>query len=185
MTVSLWFYCYRTQVRFCFFALSVIISVCLFFCLSLKCLGNGWTAKFTRRMCLVPCLDEFECQGQGHQGQKMSCALMSPPAAYEWYALAATIVKQQRTWPFHRCRGVISGACMWFMFCKTSLALGFVARTIERWSASCWHGLLQRTQHIIISLACFCLSDTSLLLLPHFHSLVYFWKEVVQRLPST
>jgi len=44
-------------------------------------------------------------KGQGHQGQKMCCALPSPAAAYEWYALAANNVKQQQTGPFCRCWG--------------------------------------------------------------------------------
>jgi len=53
------------------------------------------------------------------------CAVHShhPLAATEWNALAANDVTQQQTGPFHRCRRVISGACMQFMFGKTPLAL--------------------------------------------------------------
>jgi len=41
-------------------------------------------------------------KGQGHLGQKMPCALPSPPAATEWNALAANnIIQQQQTGPFH------------------------------------------------------------------------------------
>jgi len=48
--------------RFYFFALSVIS----FFWLCLKYLGNGWTdlRQIHRKTCLVPRLDNFECQGQ-------------------------------------------------------------------------------------------------------------------------
>jgi len=65
----------------------------LFFCLFVNEVFWGTTericAKFTGKTCLVPRLDEFECQGEGHQGQKMCCALPSPPAATEWNAFAA------------------------------------------------------------------------------------------------
>jgi len=40
---------------------------------------------------------------QGHREQKMCCALPSHPAAMEWNALAANIVMQQQTGPFHCC----------------------------------------------------------------------------------
>jgi len=105
-------------------ALSAISFFLFFFvCLSLKYLGN--CAKFTGKTCLIPHSDEFECQGQRSRspGTKTRCALPSPPAPYEWYALAANNVRQQRTGPFRRCRGMISGACVWSMFGKTSLAL--------------------------------------------------------------
>jgi len=62
-------------------------------------------------------------KGQGHQGQETRCSLPSPAAATKWNALAANNVIQQQMGPFRRCRGVISAACVWFMFGKTSLAL--------------------------------------------------------------
>ena len=83
-------------------------------------------AKFTGKMCLVPRSDEFEGWGQrsGHQGQKMQCALVWPrPPAYDWYALTANNIKQQRTGPFHRCWGCISGGLCAVYVYKTSLAV--------------------------------------------------------------
>jgi len=48
--------------------LFVALSVTFLFacCLCMKYLGNHWRiwAKFTRKTCLVPCSDEFKCQGQ-------------------------------------------------------------------------------------------------------------------------
>jgi len=54
-----------------------------------------------------------------------------PPAATEWSvvlhafcnALAANNVTLQDTGPFHHCQGLISAACLRFIFGKTSLAL--------------------------------------------------------------
>jgi len=50
-------------------------------------------AKFTGKACLVPRLEEFECQGQRSKfrslGTKTLCALQSPPVATEWNVLAA------------------------------------------------------------------------------------------------
>jgi len=37
-------------------------------------------------------------------------------------AVAANNVTQQQMGPFRRCRGVMSAACVWYMFGKTSLA---------------------------------------------------------------
>jgi len=69
-----------------------------------------------------PSLDEFECQGP--QGTKNALnAAITPPAVYEWYALAANIVEQWQMAPFRPCLGVISGVCVRCMFGKTSLAL--------------------------------------------------------------
>jgi len=81
-------------------------------------------------MCLVPRSDDFECQCQKSKvkvtrDKKTHLALTSPLVAYEWYALAANNVRQQRTAPFRPCQGVISGACVRCMFGKTSLALVF------------------------------------------------------------
>jgi len=78
--------------------------------------------------CLCPSLGRVwmsrsTVKGQGHQGQKNA---LCTPAACERYALAANNVTQQRTGPFRRCRGVISAACVRFMFGKTSLALVFI-----------------------------------------------------------
>ena len=62
-------------------------------------------------------------KGHGHQGQKMHCALSSPPAVTEWNALAANVVMQQQTGPFLCCRGCDFGSLCVFMFGKISLAL--------------------------------------------------------------
>jgi len=62
---------------FCFYR-------CLWLCLFFICASNIYgtaektCAKFTGRTCLVPCSDEFECQGQGHQRQKMKKLLSYP-----------------------------------------------------------------------------------------------------------
>jgi len=53
------------------------------------------------------------------------CTPTTPPSATEWNALAENNVTQQQMAPFRRCRGVISAACVRFMFVKTSLALVF------------------------------------------------------------
>ena len=57
---------------------------------------------------------EFQCQGQRSKspGTKTRLALPTPMGAYEWYALAANNVQQQRTGPFRGCQGVFSGACV-------------------------------------------------------------------------
>jgi len=34
-------------------------------------------ARFTQKTCLVPCLEEFEGQGQGHQAQKLLFSALS------------------------------------------------------------------------------------------------------------
>jgi len=49
---------------------------------------------------LVPRSDEFEGQGQRSRSAGTKNALsapVTPPAAHEWYALAANNVQQQRT----------------------------------------------------------------------------------------
>jgi len=62
-------------------------------------------------------------QGQGHQGQKTYLALLTPQGAYEWYALAANSVQQQRMGSFRGCQGVFSGACMQCKFGESPFAL--------------------------------------------------------------
>jgi len=63
-------------------------------------------------------------KGQGHQGQKNALsAAANPPSAYEWYAIAANSVQQERTGPFRGCQGVFSGACVRCMSAESSLAL--------------------------------------------------------------
>ena len=56
----------------------------------------------------------------GHQGQKCTVHSHHPLAATEWNALAANNGIQQQTGPFCRRQGVISAACMHFVFGKTS-----------------------------------------------------------------
>jgi len=109
--------------RVLFLALSVTLLFFHFVCHSnISGTAEQICAKFTGKTCLVRRSKEFECQGHGHQGQKMRCALRSTPAATKWNALAENDVIQQRTAPFRRCReGVISPACVRSMFGKTSL----------------------------------------------------------------
>jgi len=58
-------------------------------------------------------------KGQGYRGQKMRCALPSPPIVTEWNALAENNVMQEQTGPFRRCRSVvISAIFVRFMFGK-------------------------------------------------------------------
>jgi len=79
-------------------------------------------------------MSRSKIKGQGHQGQKRALSLPSPPAAHEWYALAANNVTQQRTAPFRRCRGV-SAACMRCMFHKNlySVALVFLCNLLNEY----------------------------------------------------
>ena len=54
---------------------------------------------------------EFECQGQRSKvkvtrDKKMPLALLTPPGAYEWYALAANNVQQHRRAHFVAVRSV-------------------------------------------------------------------------------
>jgi len=44
--------------------------------------------------------------------KKALSAANTHPSAYEWYALAASSVQQQRTGSFRGCRGVTSAACV-------------------------------------------------------------------------
>ena len=62
------------------------ILVCLFFCLFVYASNISGTAewicaKFTRKTCLAPCSDEFECQGQRSRspGTKTEKASVSSP----------------------------------------------------------------------------------------------------------
>ena len=90
---------------------------------------NGF-APNSQGGCLAPRSDKFECQGQRPRspGTKTRLARPSPPTAYEWYALAANSVHQQRTTPLRRYRGgVISGARVRSTLGKPSLALVMVA----------------------------------------------------------
>jgi len=71
-------------------------------------------AKFTVKLCLVCCSDEFECHGHKVKVTRDKNELMhSVP-----YAVRCT---QQKTIPLRRSRGVY--VCVWCMFSKTSLAL--------------------------------------------------------------
>jgi len=54
-------------------------------------------------------MSRSKVKGQGQQGQKTRLALLSHPAAYECYALAANSTQQQRTAPFRPCRGDFGG----------------------------------------------------------------------------
>jgi len=48
-------------------------------------------------------------KGQGHQGQKMCCALPSPPEVMEWNVVAANNVMQQQMGLSCRCRSFAGG----------------------------------------------------------------------------
>jgi len=61
-------------------------------------------------------------KGQGHGTKNVLCTPITP-AAPKWNAFATNNVMQQQTRPFRRSCGVISAACVRFMFGKTSLAL--------------------------------------------------------------
>jgi len=56
-------------------------------------------------------MSSSKVKGQGHQGQQTRLALPTPAGAYEWYALAAKSVQQQRRGPFRGCHGVL-GSCV-------------------------------------------------------------------------
>jgi len=66
-------------------------SVTLYFCLCISGTAERICAKFTAKTCLVPHLEEFECQGQRSKVKvtrtKTRCAVPSPPAATEWSRL--------------------------------------------------------------------------------------------------
>jgi len=85
--------------------LFLVLSVAflfVFFCLWIKYLRYLWT-DVRQILCLIPCSDEFQCQG--HQGQKPHSALSSPRAAMEWNTLVANNIMQQQMGPFCRCWG--------------------------------------------------------------------------------
>jgi len=73
--------------------------------------GEWICAKLTWKMCLVPRLDEFECQG--HQGQNALCTPITPwhrqnglfYCMMHFNVLAANNIMQQQMEPFHHCRG--------------------------------------------------------------------------------
>jgi len=67
---------------------------------------NGFVPN-SRKVCLVPRLDEFECQGQRSRspGTKTHCAVPSSLPTYELYALAVNSVMQQQMGPFRHCEG--------------------------------------------------------------------------------
>jgi len=111
-----------------FSAASVCLSVCLFVCLH----DNFRTIK--RRMMklgrYVHCtkiLVEFEFGDQRLKVKvtrdKNAFSVADTPGAYEWYALAANSLQQQRTGLFRGCQGVFSGACVRCVFGESSLAL--------------------------------------------------------------
>jgi len=82
-------------------------------------------------MCFIPSSDEFECQGQRSRspGTKTGKLLRHP----NWQCIvrcspytASDIIRQQMA-PLRRSLGVtLMMACVWSMFCKTSLALFFL-----------------------------------------------------------
>ena len=150
MHVTTWLPHAVNCVRFCF---SAVCDYFLFFfhfvCESyISGTAERSCTKFTGKTCLVPRLDEFECQGQRSrsQGQKTRCALPSPLAAREWNALAANNVKHQQTGPFCHCwRWCRQLACS--LFGKTSLAARVVlwldhsdAMCSRAWRALCSAG---------------------------------------------
>ena len=79
---------------------SVFGTVRLFFVCAWNISGTDERirAKFTRKMCLVPCLDELEDQGQRSR------------------SMAEVTMDKKRHF------SALSAACVWFMFGKTSLA---------------------------------------------------------------
>ena len=84
-------------------------------------------AKFARRRVWSPARTSLnvKVKGQGHQGQKMRISLPTSLGAYEWYALTANSMQQQRMAHFVAARGCFRGlACD--MFGETSLALVFL-----------------------------------------------------------
>jgi len=102
-----------------------VISFCLFVCLSLKYLGNGWTdlRQIFREDVFDPSLggvwmSRSKVKVQGHQGQKTKIFSESSPCT------------QQQTIPLHRSLGVtgwrqhtLTAACVLCIFGKKSLAL--------------------------------------------------------------
>jgi len=86
-------------------------------------------------------MSKVKILGQGHHGQKMRLAHLSPLAAYEWPALAENSVQQQRMAPFRPCGGDFGVLrCVRFMFGKTSLVLAYQ-------SSQCLHALICSHKH--------------------------------------
>ena len=79
---------------------------------------NGFApnSQGRRVWCLARKCSKVKVKGQSHQRQKTRLALLTPPAAYEWYALAENSMQQQRTTPYGPCRGMTLGACVPFIF---------------------------------------------------------------------
>jgi len=102
---------------------AIMLGIGLHFCyLSVKYFGNHWT-DLTEKTCLVPRMDEFECQGQRSRSLGTKNALCTHVSPQEWNALAANNVTQQQMAPLRCCQGVILGACVWFMCGRTSSAV--------------------------------------------------------------
>jgi len=68
-------------------------------------------------------MSRSKVKGQGHQRQRTRAALSSPPAATEWNTLAVNDVTAAADGTIPLLPGVISAACVRFMFGKTSSAL--------------------------------------------------------------
>jgi len=95
-----------------FSAASVSLSVCLFVNrITYERLNVGWwwwwRLGALYKNLARGLLSRSEVKRKGHHGPKTRIALPPPLGAYEWYALAADSVQQQRTGPFRGCRGVL------------------------------------------------------------------------------
>jgi len=62
--------------------LALCVTLFFFVCESnISGIAQRICAKFRWKTYLVPRADELKCQGQGHQWQKMRCALLLPPGS--------------------------------------------------------------------------------------------------------
>jgi len=106
-----------------FLALSV--TFCFFCEQNISGTAEWISVTFTVKTCLVPRSYEFECQGQGHQGQKTLCTLTILWQQRNGMRLVQITLCSSSRWHHSVADGggVISMACMWFVFGKTSVAL--------------------------------------------------------------
>ena len=104
-------------------------------------------AKFTGKTCLVPHSDEFECQGQGSKvkvTRDKKRTVHSRPGSVRMVCAGCRRLQAAADGTIPSLPGVISWACVQFMFGKTSLTLDIVACDVAE---TTWNTLPARSRN--------------------------------------